>query len=359
MKKRFILGLAALAALALTGCQKDLVVNQVPEETPIAFGTYLGRDAATKAEVLNLGKLKEYGFGVYAYYHVGNWQNDASLVANFMSNEKVDYDETNSRWKYTNVKYWPQIVSDEATQKKISFFAYAPYNSNTTYVASSTTGEPTITVSKGTDHTYATVGSTMTSLKNLTSQNLVDGKVHFNFKHAMSKVGISIQAKDQLGNSLGSNSSITVTSLSIKFSNVYKTATLNLGSGDLNCSDDASNKEDFTLSLTSLSNNAVINNANSKVTNNESDYLMLVPQENISLTINVSYTIKTTDSNLPVNNQDISFSYTVTNNTNTITIEKGKAYNLALTLGLNAIEFCAKVTDWETPIDIPQNGITL
>ena len=93
MKKRFFLGLAALAALALTSCQKDLVVNQVPDETPIGFSTYLGRDAVTKGSAITTDNIEN--FGVFAYYMDANttWPTSAIVspnvapALNFMNNQ--------------------------------------------------------------------------------------------------------------------------------------------------------------------------------------------------------------------------------------------------------------------------------
>ena len=72
MKAIFRFGLIALAALAMSSCAKETVVDQVNPDTPIEFGTYLGRAAQTKGSVATLDAatvgLQTTGFGVYAFY---------------------------------------------------------------------------------------------------------------------------------------------------------------------------------------------------------------------------------------------------------------------------------------------------
>ena len=116
MKKRLLVGLAALAALTLTSCQKDLVINQVPDETPIGFATYLGRDAQTKGAVLDNTTLPTKGFGVFASY-TGQavWKANGNTI-NFMNNQIVSSTDNGTTWTYSPLKYWPNTPGD-----KISF----------------------------------------------------------------------------------------------------------------------------------------------------------------------------------------------------------------------------------------------
>lgn len=131
MKRNLLIGLAALAAVTITSCQKDQVINQVPQEQAIEFGTYVGRDAQTKATSIHTAELlqsnsSENGIGVYAYYtNNSTWDGTiTSFQPNFMKNQNVTYSEDN--WTYTPVKYWPNEEAD-----KLSFLAYYPYSENT------------------------------------------------------------------------------------------------------------------------------------------------------------------------------------------------------------------------------------
>lgn len=48
-----------------------------------------------------------------------------TVTPSFMHNQMVKFDGTNNVWTYSPVKYWPNRQND-----KISFFAYAPYESD-------------------------------------------------------------------------------------------------------------------------------------------------------------------------------------------------------------------------------------
>ena len=133
MKKNFYLGFIALIALTVTSCSNDDVVMQSPDvNKAIEFGTYLGRDAQSRANVLDITGLKGKGFGVFAFYTgQSTWAKanpaggTATSTPNFMFNEEVTYSTTNNAWEYSPIKYWP-----EKKQDQISFFAYGPYKNN-------------------------------------------------------------------------------------------------------------------------------------------------------------------------------------------------------------------------------------
>ena len=108
MKRKLFLGLLAAAAVLFTACQKDQTLSEVTEDdTAIGFGTYVGRDAQTKAFVAGLDELKD-GFGVFAYYTADKEYDDMLAETdeinkpqlNFMVNEKVYHNS--STWTYDN-----------------------------------------------------------------------------------------------------------------------------------------------------------------------------------------------------------------------------------------------------------------
>lgn len=119
MKKFFLFGIIAFAALSVTSCTKDDVIEIMPQEA-IEFGTYLGHDVQSRGVVLDNGNFSN--FGVFASYTDGDW-NETSLI-NFMYNQLVQRADANSEWTYSPLKYWPADQS-----YKVSFFAYAPYAS--------------------------------------------------------------------------------------------------------------------------------------------------------------------------------------------------------------------------------------
>lgn len=177
---------AAITALTLSACadhdefsQADL--QQAAQEVTdgqIQFGTYLGKtstrawDASvtenTAADGTTAGKyvggviktldLQKYAeFGVFAYQTgTANWSNgNNTFKPEFMYNQYIQaiWDGTTSfkRWEYDPVKYWPNGIdaanaandpsktATEASTQLLSFFAYAPYTTNTITAYTETT----------------------------------------------------------------------------------------------------------------------------------------------------------------------------------------------------------------------------
>lgn len=179
----------------------------------------------------------ETGFGVYAFYSEDEkygYEKDGIGDApfNFMWNQQVTYESAGSYWTYEPLKYWPndnaQADNNGAIGSKehsyVSFFAYAPYTGN-----AGDTGNTGNTEEESTDNgivgmTHNSVGSggsfltyRLSSDKLFIDDNVdllwasrpnmwkmmtdedgehpgyVDGKVKFNFKHALSKFTITVQ----------------------------------------------------------------------------------------------------------------------------------------------------------------------
>ena len=63
MKKFFLFGIIAFAALSVTSCTKDEVIEIMPQEA-IEFGTYLGHDVQSRGVVLDNTNFRQ--FGVFA-----------------------------------------------------------------------------------------------------------------------------------------------------------------------------------------------------------------------------------------------------------------------------------------------------
>lgn len=255
MKKNYLL-LSAVAIAMLGSCSDDVMDISMDEalavkDVPVSFGTYMGKNATTRAgetDPIDLAKLKEanYGFGVFgydtkavAYKDVVNTSSVRNAQPNFMYNEHVTWDNTNTTWTYSPVKYWPNAFAtgdvDNQTpfgaataasgdEHKLSFFAYAPYvnhlaaaglgstgitaiepanNGNGDPVITyklTTNGDPNVDLLWGT--AFATdnsvLGTTQSGTKltgGLAAVNLdlvkqkTNGKVAFSFKHALTNVG--------------------------------------------------------------------------------------------------------------------------------------------------------------------------
>lgn len=204
MKKNLFLGFIAFAALTMTSCSKDESLVNNRADNAIEFGTYLGRDAQTRASVLDKTGLQSDGFGVFAYYTDNADYNPASSTANFMYNTKV----STADWTYSPIKYWPNDPGD-----KLTFFAYAPYDDsdktaeqgkvdNISFSAQdSMSGDPVITfnvnntVKDQTDLLFSK-SNTKDLVKNKAGNDgiYVDEKVEFQFAHALSRIGFTVKA---------------------------------------------------------------------------------------------------------------------------------------------------------------------
>lgn len=138
MKKYLTL---ALAATLFAACSNDSdPVSQSSEigkkttevaNIPVSFGAYVDR-ATTRGGTtgdITTATLPASKFGVFAYYTDNNIY-DGLTTPNFMYNQEVNWDATNSVWSYTPLKYWPNEFGSNAVSEdidRLSFFAYAPY----------------------------------------------------------------------------------------------------------------------------------------------------------------------------------------------------------------------------------------
>lgn len=376
MKTKIHFGLIALAMLAMSSCTKEVTVDQVNPDTPIEFGTYLGRAAQTKGSIATLDAatvgLQTTGFGVYAFY-TGTTAYEAfqtnDKAPDFMANEKLTY---SNGWTYSPVKYWPNNTND-----KLSFFAYAPYydgntaTSNITAVsAKDTKGDPTLTfvvADEGGNTVSNQVDLLYACLPDQTKPN-VGTQTTFNFQHALSRIGFKAQAvvdavnkDDQIetdGNtpdndktigSLADGTTITVNSITLS-GPFQKSGVLDLTTGNFSANDNTSTVK-YSPSLES--NATTVTSAISNELNAKTDYMMLIPGTFENVTVTVNYTVTTTDSKLDGGSSAIT--NIIESKPFKITLAKGKAYTFILHLGMKSVELSATVTDWGTDTTIVAN----
>ena len=192
MDKKFVMGIAAMAALTLVSCSSDDLDSfsgNSSKNEAISFDGYLGRSAVavngSRGSVETVTTLENNGFGVFSKYTgTGSFSDFA--------NQQVTYKY--SKWTYTPIKYWP------TTAGQIDFYAYAPYDKNTTLTENSKinfTVENNVANQK--DLLWARVHSQINTP--ITSK---DNKVSFKFAHALSRLGYTIKLHE-------TNSSATFT----------------------------------------------------------------------------------------------------------------------------------------------------
>lgn len=357
MKKKLFLGLLAAAAVSFTACQKDEVISEMPQDNAIGFGTYVGRDAQTKASeaTINTMMADENGFGVFAYYtESSNYAN--TYKPEFMNNEQVCYD---GGWTYTNIKYWPGNNSNH----KVSFFAYAPYTDVTTstletnITALGTTGingigDPTLTfkvastVSEQVDLLYAEpVKDRWKGDFEEDDSPYDDQTIKFTFNHALSRIGFKAKtARDDF--------KVTINEIQVsgKFNT---TGVLNLATVDTeNGRWTTLNRPTENNGISSYRVNSFLDiaedftNTEAQPISKSDGYLMVLPTastENITVTVTVNYDYTYYGTTVTGREQSGTIS--------DLTLAKGKAYTFVLTLNptndLTPISFDVEVNPWD------------
>jgi len=382
MRKYLILTAMTFAALEFVGCSRNDVLDKLSTANKvIEFGTYVGRDAQTRASEVKLGDVETSGFGVYAYYtqNIKFAELETTPTPNFMKNQQVTYNGTS--WVYAPVKYWPNNEGDY-----VSFFAYAPFDPNAGVPVisdGSAAGSKKVTI----DFIVANDDDQQKDLlwnnKNgigesidVNKQNISTGVVTFNFAHALSRIGFSVQgAVDQLdaGGEIASGTKITVNEVILsgeahKYEKgvvtkpaagaFYESGTLNLNSATADWSN-TQGEQKFTLDSNDLE--AVVlsgSQKDAKRLNKEDSYLMVIPQNfaQDQLYVYVEYTVTTEDSNLEGEKSEIT---NYISKSIPINFEAGKAYTLNLVLGMTSVKVVANVDGWEiqpsVDVDLPEN----
>ena len=373
------MGLIALAALSLTSCSNDEVASFKPQDNAIEFGTYLGRSVSTRGIVLDNYNLLD--FGVFASYTgQNNWA--ISNGYNFMYNQLVERTAVDAAWVYTPKKYWPTTHND-----KISFFAYAPYETAVNGGISVTTGKdgagaPIITYTINENFLPQQADFVADVLMNQikegdgTSIDSKDRTVKFNLRHELTRLGFQAKLdRDAFGAAAAAyKTKVNIKSIKILGSELYTEGQYVFATTN---EDDQrgswTNCKSGQLDLATLLNTATpgINDLGGYVTpgilipdtkpvtlfyatdgepDDEPEYLFLIPNDVKGLTetgkvkLHVAYDIVTVDSSLNAGHsvtpavKEIEFPAT--------TLQQGVAYNFILTFGLNEIKLDATVEDW-------------
>lgn len=197
MKKILSFGMITIAAITLASCSADEVndVPQVAQNQAIGFSTYLGRAAQTRGTETTTADIQtaNTGFGVFATYTGSDSWNTQGKTwsANFMNNQQVTYaadseSSSSGSWSYSPTKYWPT-----ASGQKISFFAYAPYQSSKNNgITFATSGLPSAEITL--QDPDKMIDFVATSVMDQTKPD--NGTVNFTLQHEMTKVDITASA---------------------------------------------------------------------------------------------------------------------------------------------------------------------
>lgn len=351
MYKKFLMGIAAMAALTLVSCSSE-DLNSLSDNSSkgaISFDGYWGRSAVSvngsrgsvidKAE--DLQNLKE-GFGVFGNYKEAD---GLQFGSNWFKNVQVTYSKDKAKWTYTPVQYW-------LPQGHIDFLAYAPYDKDQNLIENSS-------------KLNFTVSSTITDQKDLLWANAANqtkdkisstnNKVKFQFAHALSRLGYTVKLKEAY-----SNATITLNTITLagspdgKEKAFYTTGTIDL-SKDPSSSTTTNlwtpSPSDAKQNFEWFSGDQVLATTDDK--KHDTEYLFVIPQNfsasaSDKLYVIVDYTIKYSGGVTATMTNKV-YKKIETN------FEQGKAYTINLIIGLTPIEFDADVTGWKptdgTPIE--------
>lgn len=358
MDKKFVMGIAAMAALTLVSCSSDDLdsfSDNSSKNEAISFDGYLGRSAVavngTRGSEETVSTLKTNGFGVFGTYTPTDGQ-----ASNLFDNQKVTYftstTPTESKWTYSPLKFWP-------ANGKIDFLAYAPYDKSTKLTEGSKIKDFTVDedIAKQKDLLWTN------DMNHQITGNITTAKekVKFQFHHALSRLGYTVTLS---GDYSSSGAIFTVNKITLAGSSdgtskkaFYKKGTIDLSKivtkdnteqnkKDLSKTNtetglwtaETSDKQNFDL----VSSDQPLNQTEIK---SDKNYLFVIPQDFTGadeLYVYVEYTINYGGTTGSVTNKVYK------------QIKKhflqGNAYMLNLTLGL-PIEFDVDVTGVDAGVD--------
>lgn len=367
MDKKFVMGIAAMAALTLVSCSSDDLdsfSDNSSKNEAISFDGYLGRSAVavngTRGSVVDVTALQSAGFGVF-----GNYSKDATTAYgnNLFDNQQVTYykSATSAKWTYSPLKFWP-------SDGHIDFLAYAPYDKDTKLTDGSKIKDFTVskTITDQKDLLWTKAKSQITPDVTSTKE-----KVKFQFHHALSRLGYTVNLS---GDYTYDNVKFILNEITLagsapnatKSANAFYTeGTIDLSTGHWEKHSEDAGKQNFNNWFFGDKLVTYVNptdKTKKTVSNPSTDYLFVIPQnfsEKIEeagqqkdnpdkLYVIVKYTI---DYGAGVKQENKVYKQIIPN------FVQGKAYTLNLTIGL-PIEFDVDVTngvdDWG-----PEDGINI
>lgn len=348
-----------IAQLVLSGCAGEAVEEtSSSSSSEINFDAYLGRNASTRTGVTDITFLKgtewNSGFGVFARYnHNGN-------ISSLMDTEHVTWEE--NHWKYTNTRYWP----NEGT---VDFYAFAPYNPDVKLVNKPKSNEANPTYIKFTSSTDP-VDLLWANAEKQTKDSIssINGKVKFQFKHALARLSFDITANQDLEEN---GAVITVDSVKLYGDSIDEdkgafdiTGYLNLKikTGEWHVVGDVNSRAVYTWTPTGLENGtsfklsaSQLDHTCKKIENARNSYLCIIPQvKYFPFYLKITYKVRQGDfeEKVTVSKNLLEVLRPGVSNPS-FTFERGKAYVFHLKLSLDPINFnvTPKVEDWNGVID--------
>ena len=351
-----------IAQLVLSGCAGEAVEEtSSSSSSEINFDAYVGRNTSTRSSETNIDFLKRdiknpdnfnAGFGVFARY------NHISLL----DTEHVTWNKDQNHWEYTNTRFWP-------SEGSVDFYAFAPYNGA---VKMGKLPDYLVNNPDSKDETYIYFPSNVSPIdlvyanaekQTKDSISSINGKVKFQFKHALARLGLDITANQDLEEN---GAVITVEEVDLYGPEDYKgvfdmVGYLNLKTGgwhvvnnektrwyyawtptgEVGKEDGNDGKEDDQKKCQKLSASQ-LDHTTPIITNDPNSYIFIIPQtKDEKFHLKITYTVKQGDFvdkvTVKKNLLDVLCKPGVPNPS--FTFEKGKAYVFHLILSLDPVDF--------------------
>lgn len=360
-----------IAQLVLSGCAGEAVEEtSSSSSSEINFEAYVGRNASTRAGVTDINFLKQdpntwyAGFGVFARYkHNGE-------ISSLMDTERVTWNK--NHWEYTNTRYWPN-------EGFVDFYAFAPYNGG---VIMGKLPDNLVNNPDSKDETYIYFPSNVSPIdlvyanaekQTKDSISSINGKVKFQFKHALARLGLDIKANQKLEKN---GAVITVEEVDLYGPEDYKgvfdmVGYLNLKTGGWHVVKEESTRWYYAWTPTGKVGKEDGNNGKRKcqklsasqldhttpiITNDPNSYIFIIPQtKDEKFHLKITYTVKQGDfvEKVTVKKNLLEVLDPSETSNKSFTFEGGKAYVFHLILSLDPIDFKVKpkVEDWNGVID--------
>ena len=338
MRRVLSYGLAAWLLVALTGCRREPVTRE--EGMPILFSTsamQLSAPATRSSD--DVPHTSEYliadGRKIAVF---GTWTSADGESTNVFSKMGVTCELQNDnsvKWVYSPLKYWPK--NDGET---ISFFAYAPYKSDSNGIVEqsqpSASGAPLIRyVLPDDENDQVDLLRAAPAL----AKTAFDGQVSFTFAHALSRIGVSAKTDASV---LSGGSLVYLNSVSIE-AGYPSSAILDLGDGSWNYVQ-AGPSRAYSRDFGSTESGQSVGSTASPVFSGD-NFVMCIPSDGLSVNLTVTYTVVTPDAALASGKSVIVNTVDLSTSLNTIS---GKTHTILLSISPDAVVFgTPSVSDWE------------
>lgn len=351
-----------IAQLVLSSCADEAVEEtSSSSSSEINFDAYVGRNASTRSGVTDITFLKDTlfnsGFGVFARYNYNG------KILSLLDTEHVTWNK--NHWEYTNTRFWP-------SEGFVDFYAFAPYNGD---VKMGKLPDYLVNNPDSKDETYIWFPSNVSPVdlvwanaekQTKDSISSINGKVKFQFKHALARLGLDIKANQVLEKN---GAVITVEEVDLYGPEDYKgvfdmVGYLNLKTGDWHVvnnektrwyyawtptgkvgeEDGNDGNEDGEKKCQKLSASQ-LNDTTNIITNDRNSYIFIIPQtKDEPFHLKITYTVKQGDleEKVTVKKNLLEVLDPSETSNKSFTFEGGKAYVFHLILSLDPIDF--KVT---------------